>query len=66
MEIVRSAGSGGVTKSELIRRSQFLDKRQRDEVIASLTEAGMITTAIRAAVTKPIMVLVATDGGASW
>ena len=66
MEIIRSAGSGGVTKSELIRRTQFLDKRQRDEVIASLTEAGMVTTAIRAAVTKPVMVLVATEGSASW
>ncbi|MEO5375098.1 MAG: PriCT-2 domain-containing protein [Alphaproteobacteria bacterium] len=62
MEIVRAAGPTGITKSDLIRRSQFLDKRARDEVIASLVEAGLIGTAIRTAVTKPVMVLVATDG----
>ena len=47
LEIVRSAGSAGITKSDLSRRSQFLDKRQRDDVLAGLVEAGLIESRIR-------------------
>ncbi len=55
LEIVRSTGSAGLTKSELIRRSQFLDRRQRDEVIAALVEAGMIEPVMKPTATKPAM-----------
>ncbi|HRW60552.1 MAG TPA: DUF3987 domain-containing protein [Defluviicoccus sp.] len=61
--IIRNAGDGGLTKSELIRRTQFLDKRQRDEMIASMAEAGMIASALRPTATKSVLVLRATEGG---
>ncbi|CAA7615756.1 conserved hypothetical protein [Magnetospirillum sp. UT-4] len=55
LEIVRSAGPTGISKSDLIRRSQFLDRRQRDEVIAVLVEGGMIEPVMKATATKPAM-----------
>ena len=57
LAIVSSAGEAGLTKSEVIRRTQFLDKRQRDDVLAALTEAGQIGTGLRPTATKPVMVL---------
>jgi hypothetical protein len=55
--IVRSAGTAGLTKSELIRRTQFLDKRQRDDLIGVLVESGQLGTALRPTSTKPVMVV---------
>ncbi|CAK0757499.1 hypothetical protein CCP2SC5_2390001 [Azospirillaceae bacterium] len=62
LEIIRSAGLGGVAKNDLVRRSQFLDKRQRDEIIAVLIESGLIKTYVRSAATRPILMLSAVDG----
>ena len=53
LEIIRSAGADGVGKSELIRRTQFVDKRQRDEILGTLVEAGQVTMAMRSTPTKP-------------
>ena len=63
LEIIRAAGPVGVTKSDLIRRSSFVDKRQRDSIIADLVEAGLVGTALRPTATKSIMVLRAVEGG---
>jgi hypothetical protein len=57
LEVIRSAGAEGLTKNELVRRTQFLDKRQRDDVVATLIESGQIGTAVRGTATKPVMVL---------
>ncbi|BAE49162.1 PriCT-2 domain-containing protein [Paramagnetospirillum magneticum] len=65
LEIVRGAGATGLTKSELIRRSQFLDRRQRDEVIAVLVEAGIIEPIMTATVTKPTISF-RTTGREAW
>jgi hypothetical protein len=56
LELIRSAGAAGVAKSELIRRTQFLDRRQRDEVIATLVEASMVSGALRPSATKPVVI----------
>ena len=54
LEIIRSGGGdGGLGKSELTRRTQFVDKRQRDEILATLLEAGLVTMAMRSTATKP-------------
>lgn len=57
LEIIRSGGEQGFTKSELIRRTQFLDKRQRDDIVEGLIAAGQIGTAMRNTTTKPVMIL---------
>ena len=64
LEIVRRAGTVGITKSELTRCSQFLDRRARDEIIASLSEAGFVESRMQASATRPTMVLIATGRGA--
>jgi hypothetical protein len=53
LEIIRSSGDDGLGKSELIRRTQFVDKRQRDEILFTLQEAGLVTMAMRSTPTKP-------------
>ncbi|MDK9720411.1 MAG: PriCT-2 domain-containing protein [Rhodospirillales bacterium] len=63
MEIIRASGASGISKSDLTWKSRFLDKRQRDEIIASLVEAGMVESVMRVTATKPVMVLVAVHGG---
>ena len=55
LEIIRSVGEDGLSKSELIRRTQFLDKRQRDEILSTLVEAGLVTMAMRSTPTKPAL-----------
>jgi hypothetical protein len=40
LEVIRRAGQ--LTKNELARRTQFLNRRERDEIAASLVEAGQI------------------------
>lgn len=56
LEIIRASGNVGLTKSELIRRTQFVDKRQRDEIVMTLIEAALVTTVMRRTSTKPALV----------
>lgn len=53
LEIIRTSDDAGLSKSELIRRTQFVDKRQRDEILLTLVEARLVTTAMRSTPTKP-------------
>ncbi|HYN39458.1 MAG TPA: PriCT-2 domain-containing protein, partial [Rhodospirillales bacterium] len=63
--IIRGAGASGVTRNELARRTQFLDQRQRSDLIASLVEAGQVVTALRPSATRPAMVFRIAEGSAS-
>jgi hypothetical protein len=56
LELIRSAGPNGLAKSELIRRTQFLDKRQRDEVINTLVEGSLVSAALQRSQTKPTLI----------
>ncbi|NBU44672.1 MAG: DUF3987 domain-containing protein [Betaproteobacteria bacterium] len=42
MQILRDAGMAGMSKSDFTRRTQFMDHRQRDGVLRTLAEAGLI------------------------
>ena len=46
-EIIRSAESKGITKSEVTRASQWLKSRDRNEILETLIESGDITTGMR-------------------
>ncbi|HMQ92668.1 MAG TPA: PriCT-2 domain-containing protein [Amaricoccus sp.] len=65
LDIIRRAGPGGLTKTELTRKTQFLDRRTRDEQLVTLAEAGLLTTRLRPSATKHTVVLVALDGDAA-
>jgi hypothetical protein len=61
LEFIRKAGQAGLTKTELTKKTQFLERRTRDEAILTLTEAGLLTTRIRPSATKHTVVLVTTE-----
>ncbi|MFZ1413259.1 MAG: DUF3987 domain-containing protein [Defluviicoccus sp.] len=63
--IIRAAGSAGLTKNELARRTQFLDQRQRTDIVGSLVEAGQVVTALRPSATKQAMIFRICDGDAA-
>jgi hypothetical protein len=60
LEIIRQASPAGISKTELTRRSQFLDRRTRDEILSTLTEAGLVESRMQATSTRPTAVLVIT------
>ncbi|NBW75524.1 MAG: hypothetical protein EBR34_06945 [Sphingomonadaceae bacterium] len=41
-KVIADAGSAGIDGKELSRKSQFLDRRKRADIVAHLEEAGMI------------------------
>lgn len=43
-EIIRKAGTAGITKSELTRATQWLRARDRDDILLTLVESGDIVT----------------------
>ena len=61
LEIIRASGKAGLTRNELIRRTQFLDKRPREEILATLIEAELVTTVMRPTSTKPALVFCAVE-----
>ncbi|MDG4601418.1 MAG: DUF3987 domain-containing protein [Defluviicoccus sp.] len=63
--IIRTAGVAGLTKNELARRTQFLDQRQRTDIVGSLVEAGQVVTALRPSATKQAMIFRICDGEAA-
>ncbi|NVO05709.1 MAG: hypothetical protein HXX19_07115 [Rhodoferax sp.] len=42
MQILRDAGAKGMSKSEFTRRTQFMDHRQRDGVLRTLSDARLV------------------------
>ncbi|MFZ1413009.1 MAG: hypothetical protein WAS73_00300 [Defluviicoccus sp.] len=61
-DILRDAGGKGLTKTELTRRTQFVDHRRRNAVLAAMIEAGAIVATREATATKPVMVLRLAEG----
>ena len=51
LEIVRDGGRQ--SRSDITRRSQFLSRREREEILASLIEAGLIVAEQEPSATKP-------------
>ncbi len=42
LKLLRDAGDAGMLRSEFTRRTQFMDSRQRDGVLQTLMEAGLV------------------------
>ena len=42
LQIVHDAGAHGMTKTDFTRRTQFMDQRQRDGVLRTLVDAGLV------------------------
>ena len=64
LDIIRRADVNGLTKSELTRKTQFLERRTRDEALVTLTEAGLIVSRMRPSATRPTAVFVVAEDAA--
>jgi hypothetical protein len=53
LEVIRKAGRKGVSKSELYRKTMFVSKRQREEILNSLQESGNVLVVREQTKTKP-------------
>jgi len=56
LRLIQGAGARGMTKSEITRRTQFLDMRQRQEILVALIESGQVELSQRASDTRPATV----------
>ncbi|MEO5363854.1 MAG: hypothetical protein H7838_09565, partial [Magnetococcus sp. DMHC-8] len=56
LEIIRNAGPKGISKRDLTRRSQFLEQRQRQDILQSLIDAGQILVETQPTRTIPVTV----------
>jgi hypothetical protein len=56
LRLIQGAGERGLTKTEITRQTQFLELRQREEILLALTESGQIELGQRLSDTKPATV----------
>lgn len=57
LEIIRSAGE--ISRNALVRKTQFLSKREREEIFDALVEGELVTRSMKPTGTKPTMLFVA-------
>ena len=53
LEIIRSAGT--ITRNALVRKTQFLSKREREEIFEALVDGELVTKTIQRSATKPVV-----------
>lgn len=58
LAIIRDGGRQ--SRSDITRRSQFLSRREREEIVASLIEAGLVIMEVEPGTTKPTAYYTAT------
>ena len=46
LRLIQGAGDAGLSRNEITRRTQFLERRQREEILGALVEAGQIELGI--------------------
>ena len=59
LAIIRDAGR--MSRTELARKTQFLSRREREEIIASLIEGGLVVIGTEPGATKPTTFYVAAN-----
>ncbi len=56
LELIRKAGKKGITRNNLTRRLQFLDRRQREDVLHTLIEGGQVDEVVIHTTRRPTSV----------
>ena len=54
LEVIRKAGRRGLTKADLCRKTWFVSRRQREEIMNSLRESGSVLVVREQTKTKPV------------
>lgn len=57
LEIIRAAGE--ISRNALVRKTQFLSKREREEIFDALVEGELVTRSMKPTGTKPTMLFIA-------
>ncbi|MFN6998600.1 MAG: bifunctional DNA primase/polymerase [Elioraea tepidiphila] len=57
LEIIRNAGE--ISRNALVRKTQFLSKREREEIFDALVEGELVTRSMKPTGTKPTMLFIA-------
>ena len=57
LEIIRAAGE--ISRNALVRKTQFLSKREREEIFDALVEAELVSRSMKPTGTKPTMLFTA-------
>lgn len=59
LRAIVEAGPDGLTASELTRRTQWLRRSDRKDIIATLLESGQVSSSLRETSTRPVTIFVA-------
>jgi hypothetical protein len=57
LEIIRAAGE--ISRNALVRKTQFLSKREREEIFDALVEGELVARSVKQSGTKPTMLFTA-------
>jgi hypothetical protein len=61
LRLIQAAGGRGLSRNEITRRTQFLERRQREDIIQALVEAGQIEVAIETTAGRQAAIYRATE-----
>jgi hypothetical protein len=56
LRLIQSAGDAGMTRNEITRRTQFLERKQRDDILNTLVEGGHVLLEIQSTQRRPAAV----------
>jgi hypothetical protein len=62
LRLIRGAGERGLSRNEITRRTQFLDRKQREDILGALVEGGDVELEIRGTERRPAAVYRAVAG----
>jgi hypothetical protein len=54
--LIQGARGAGLTRNEITRRTQFLERRQREDILSTLVEGGELELEIRQTERRPAAV----------
>jgi hypothetical protein len=61
LRLIQGAGDAGLSRNEITRRSQFLERRQREDILQALVEAGQIELGIETTAGRQAAIYRATE-----
>jgi len=61
LRLIQGAGGAGLTRNEITRRTQFLERRQREDILQALVEAGQVELGIETTAGRQAAVYGATE-----
>jgi hypothetical protein len=56
LRLIQGAGERGLSRNEITRRTQFLERKQREDILSALVEGGDVELEIRGTERRPAAV----------